>query len=360
MYCGNEIPKKDVPKCTSQRCNSRVDSDGNPIQQPLTWGDKWAFKSTVWKDLKLRHIKLEQIHRQKDERFQDILNKIRNGNPLAAEEWNDLERPKSLPDGASAVRLMSRLQQVRDFNENHLRMLFSQPRSWKADDSVEKLISQVQGHPVPVDPYKVKDYEKALQEHKFPTELTLKVGARVVLLRNFDQKRGLVNGSIGVVIGFAPDPSEAVAIADMTGPHKEFRAKSMDAFRAKNANSPLRPIVRFAKNQNQIISAYSSAGLRGSADKMDQYVATRTQIPLALAWALSIHKSQGMTLDYVEVSSKDIFETGQLYVALSRATNLSGLRLTGFNRRQLPTDPDVLKFYTETKWEKLERRPKKA
>lgn len=357
MYCGEEIPKRDVPKCVSQKCFSKVDTEGQPLQVSLTWGDKWAFKSSVWKDLKLRHIKLEQIHRQKDERFQDILNKIRNGQPLAAEEWNDLERPKVLPDGAFAVRLMSRLAQVKNFNENHLRMLSSQPRTWKAQDSVEKLITQVQGNPVQVDPYRVKDYEKALGEHKFPTDLTLKVGARVVLLRNLDQQRGLVNGSIGVVIGFAPDPSEIVPIADLPGPHKEFRARSIEAFRARNASSPLRPVVRFPKNQNQIISAYASAGLRGSSDKMDQYVATRTQIPLALAWALSIHKSQGMTLDYVEVSSKDIFETGQLYVALSRATDLSGLRLTGNNRKQIPMDPDVLRFYTETKWEKLEQKP---
>ncbi|KAL2072070.1 hypothetical protein VTL71DRAFT_11413 [Oculimacula yallundae] len=360
MYCGTEILKKEVPKCNSQKCN-RLDADGQPIQQlPLAWSDKWAFRSTVWKDLKLRHIKLEQIHRQKDERFQDILNKIRNGLPLADDEWHDLEREKVLPDGAFAVRLMSLLVQVANFNDTHLKMLSSQPRSWKAQDSVNKLITQVQGNAVPVDEYRVRDYEKSLKEHKFPTALTLKVGARVVLLRNLDQKRGLVNGSIGTVIGFAADSSERIPIADMTGPHKEFRARSMEAFLAQNSHSPLRPIVRFAKNQNQIISAFSSASLRGGADKMDQYVVTRTQIPLALAWALSIHKSQGMTLDYVEISSRDIFETGQLYVALSRATDLSGLRLTGFNRKQLPMDPHVLKFYTETKWEKLERPPKRV
>lgn len=61
-----------------------------------------------------------------------------------------------------------------------------------------------------------------------------------------------------------------------------------------------------------------------------------------------------MTLEYVEVSSKDIFESGQLYVALSRATHLNGLKLTGFQRNQLPMDPNVLQFYTETKWEQLE------
>jgi len=76
-------------------------------------------------------------------------------------------------------------------------------------------------------------------------------------------------------------------------------------------------------------------------------------MPLALAWALSIHKSQGMTLQYVDVTSNDIFETGQLYVALSRATALEGLIVSGFSREQLPMDKDVLEFYQNTPWENL-------
>jgi ATP-dependent DNA helicase PIF1 len=66
-----------------------------------------------------------------------------------------------------------------------------------------------------------------------------------------------------------------------------------------------------------------------------------------------------MTLEYVEVFSRDIFESGQLYVALSRATHLNGLRLTGFSRKQLPMDKDVLEFYNTTKWEKLKPNAKK-
>jgi ATP-dependent DNA helicase PIF1 len=131
----------------------------------------------------------------------------------------------------------------------------------------------------------------------------------------------------------------------------------MEAYKEKNEE--MRPLVRFANGMTQLIPAIASASLRGGANVMEQYTVCRTQIPLTLAWALSIHKSQGMTLDFVEVSSKDIFETGQLYVALSRATHLDGLRLTGFERKQIPTDKDALEFYTTTKWEKLEGRGRK-
>lgn len=62
-----------------------------------------------------------------------------------------------------------------------------------------------------------------------------------------------------------------------------------------------------------------------------------------------------MTLKYVDVTSNDIFESGQLYVALSRATALEGLTVSGFNRTQLPMDKDVLRFYQETQWEGLKR-----
>jgi len=194
-------------------------------------------------------------------------------------------------------------------------------------------------------PHKLKEYTDSLRDHRFLDDLTLKVGARVVLLYNLSP--GLVNGSQGVVIGYKPARQEMV----LSGDHKQFRKDCMEAYR--QTNGEMRPLVRFANGREQAIPAIASASLRGGAKLHEQYVVCRTQIPLTLAWALSIHKSQGMTLEYVEVSSRDIFESGQLYVALSRATDVEGLRVTGFNRKQLPMDKDVLEFYTNTEWEKL-------
>lgn len=349
LQCGEAIAQKQDPICVSTKCKNLED------RIAFKRCDKWAFRAPVWRELKLRHVKLEQIHRQKDTRFQDILNKIRNGTDLTADEWSDLERPKELPPGAFAVRLMSRLAQVRCFNEQQLAALRSQPKAWRANDYCQKLITRKDGVEHPAVPYKIREYKESLRDHRFIPDLTLKVGARVVLLQNLS--KGLVNGSQGVVIGFQPATQELEKVMEMSGDHKDVRLASMQEYHASNPK--WRPLVRFSNGTKELIPAFASASLRGGSQVQDQYVVCRTQIPLTLAWALSIHKSQGMTLEYVEVLSQDIFESGQLYVALSRATHLNGLRLTGFSRKQLPMDKDVLEFYTTTEWEKLEPRGKK-
>ena len=351
LQCGESIPDKPDVVCISSNCKGSKDQ--------ITFirnTDKWAFRAPVWRELKLRHVKLEQIHRQKDTRFQDILNKIRDGTNLEDDEWADLERMKDLPKGAFAVRLMSKLFKVKQFNEQQLSALKSQPKSWHAQDFCKKLTGAKEGEwQDPSISHKIREYRDTLRDHRFTPDLTLKVGARVVLLQNLNPK--LVNGSQGVIIGFQPASQELEKIMETRGEHQSIREESMRAYH--QSNPKWRPLVRFANGITDLIPAFASASLRGGSQLQDQYVVCRTQIPLTLAWALSIHKSQGMTLDYVEVSSQDIFESGQLYVALSRATHLGGLRLTGFQRRQLPMDRDVLEFYTRTKWERLQPRGKK-
>ena len=346
LTCGEFIPPepKPEPRCIN-RCN-----------EELSWGDKWAFRAPVWKDLGLRHVKLEQIHRQKDTRFQDILNKIRNGETLSDVEWHDLECRKQLPPGAFAVRLMSRLAQVKSFNETELAKLRMSPKTWEAFDASKKLKNNDD------DSFyvrnKKKEYKDSLRDHKFPTSLTLKIGARVVLLYNLDHTKGLVNGSQGTVVGFKP--ATPILEGDVHGDQKEWRASLITQFQDRGEQYGMRPLVRFANGITELIPALAACSMRGGSKIDEQYFACRTQIPLTLAWALSIHKSQGMTLEYVEVSSKDIFESGQLYVALSRATSLDGLNVTGFSREQLPMDKDVLEFYKTTKWEKFRTRGKKS
>ena len=123
--------------------------------------------------------------------------------------------------------------------------------------------------------------------------LVLKEGATVILLRNLSAADGLVNGRTGVV------------------KHIEVSKHSGKV-----------PVVRFSNGTTAAIQPESWNITRGGA-----IVATRTQLPLDLAWAFSVHKSQGMSLDYLRVSLSKCFEEGQGYLALSRARSLGGLHV---------------------------------
>jgi ATP-dependent DNA helicase PIF1 len=125
-----------------------------------------------------------------------------------------------------------------------------------------------------------------------PRELTLKVGAQVLLLKTLDQSAGLVNGARGVVL------------------------------RLSGAGASRLPTVRFMSGLEVTLGQE-----RYSCEMGGREVASRRQLPLALAWAISIHKSQGQSLDAVEMDLRNTFEVGQAYVALSRARSLGGLVL---------------------------------
>lgn len=81
-------------------------------------------------------------------------------------------------------------------------------------------------------------------------------------------------------------------------------------------------------------------------DEHQQVLASRTQVPLMLAWSLSIHKSQGQTLPKVKVDLKRVFENGQAYVALSRAVSRAGLQVLNFDKYKIRAHPKVIDFYS--------------
>uniref|UniRef100_A0A2K5I2T7 ATP-dependent DNA helicase n=1 Tax=Colobus angolensis palliatus TaxID=336983 RepID=A0A2K5I2T7_COLAP len=139
--------------------------------------------------------------------------------------------------------------------------------------------------------------------------LQLKLGAQVMLVKNLSVSRGLVNGARGVVVGF------------------EAEGRGL-------------PQVRFLCGVIEVIRAD-----RWTVQATRNQLLSRQQLPLQLAWAMSIHKSQGMTLDCVEISLGRVFASGQAYVALSRARSLQGLRVLDFDPMAVRCDPRVLHFY---------------
>lgn len=136
-----------------------------------------------------------------------------------------------------------------------------------------------------------------------PDELRLKKGAVVMFVKNnFDG--GYVNGTLGEVIDF----------------DQEYR-----------------PIVQ-TKTGKTIIATPSSWNI----EENDEVVASITQIPLRLAWAITVHKSQGMSLDAAEIDLSKSFERGMGYVALSRVKTLNGIRLMGINEMALKVNEQII------------------
>lgn len=135
--------------------------------------------------------------------------------------------------------------------------------------------------------------------------LTLKLNAQVILLKNLSVEDELVNGTRGVVIGWD---------------HND------------DPRDPLLPRVLFDNGKTRTISRARYSTVIGQ-DEM----CSREMLPLNLAWAMSIHKAQGMTISRLEIDLKRIWEDGQAYVALSRVTSLDGLRLLH------PVDPKVIR-----------------
>lgn len=100
------------------------------------------------------------------------------------------------------------------------------------------------------------------------------------------------------------------------------------------------PTVQFITGQKETIGRETWTFQIGGGT-----VLSRKQVPLSLAWAISIHKSQGMTLDCVEMSLGKAFEKGQIYVALSRAKSLKSIRVKDFSPSCIQVDPEVLEYY---------------
>ncbi len=255
---------------------------------PVSRGNdvEFAFEDPVWRTLRLAICVLDIQYRQWEDPLLTILSEIRSGD-MSQESYTLLDSRNVRVDTEDHTELFTRNISVDSYNTQRLNAIhddifvFEMQSKW-----AEKLVEAL------------KKWCLA------PETLVLKIGARVMFVKNnFDA--GYVNGSIGHVVG---------------------KYESL-------------PIVELSYG-TRIIADY----MDWSIEENGKIKATILQVPLRLAWAITVHKSQGMTLDTAVMDLGDAFVRGQWYVALSRVRSLEWLILRGYNPTALQIDPRVREY----------------
>lgn len=308
--------------------------------------DKFAFMSKAWLEAQLHVCYLTEQHRQQKNTsnslsLNDILNQIRQASVThdAIEVLHDSQHNHI---GQIRTRLYTHNVNVNSINDTQLSHLTGEAQVYHA---------MANGDPKLIDMLK--------KSVRTPDELTLKIGAKVMFVKNIPDL-SVCNGTMGEVVKF-------VAINDKNEPMPKHDASQTDASLTESLTSKSNDELAKqteddtkdddakdddAKDDEKIIKTkYPVIRLNTGREVIatpEQWVvedeiglplATYWQVPLSLAWAITVHKSQGMTLDAAEIDLRNTFELGQGYVALSRLTDLSGLKLLGFNQTSLNLDP---------------------
>ena len=249
---------------------------------------RFAWQADTWRALELQTCYLEEKFRQDDSRLIQILDNIRAGSISDASESLLESRHEAKLSTDTPTRLYTHNVDVDRINQQELEKLDTPAKHFVCDHKGSE-----------------KNIEKIFKSSLVLEELVLKKGAVVICIKN-NAEEGYVNGTTGVVQGFSPIDNMPIII---TTSGKKIKLEQEDW------------------------------SLENDSGKV---TATVSQVPLRLAWAITIHKSQGMTLDAAEIDLSKTFETGQGYVALSRIKNIEGLRLMGLNPMALRVDPLIL------------------
>jgi ATP-dependent DNA helicase PIF1 len=267
----------------------------------------FAFQSPVWKETVQATVELSRIYRQADEAFQTILNEARRGN-LSEESLAILKGRMNLPWKKELIRptlLFTRNADVAAINKSHYDKLEGESKTYKVRTILPKtgtLDDYMTNASTQMTPQEVQwAVERLDKDAPYEQEVSLKVGAQVMLLVNLNQELGLINGSRGVVRAFDQD--------------------GMPIVKFLSAELPIKPHIWKTEIQ-------------------------REQLPLRLAYAMTIHKAQGASLDsaFVDIGTST-FEYGQAYVALSRVRNLNALFVYEVDAKAFKVHPAVIEFY---------------
>lgn len=253
---------------------------------------QFIYHAKTWDTMDVKVCYLHEQHRQNDQDFLQVLNEIR-GSSVSAETLNLLTaRFNKEPECAvPATKLYTHNIDVDAINDAELEKLEGKVHEYKMLEKGREFL--------------IETLKKSCLA---PQTLKLKLGAHVMFVKN-NTESGYANGTLGTVVEFSFDDT---------------------------------PIVQTASGKRILASR-----VPWQISDEGRIIAEVTQIPLRLAWAITIHKSQGMSLDAVEVDLSKSFERGMGYVALSRVRTLKGLKLLGLNDMALEVNEEILAFDKE-------------
>lgn len=281
-----EIKSKDVPFGGMQVVLCGDFFQLPPIHRSGEIEALFAYHGTSWKDMGVKICYLSEQHRQKDDHLIKILNEVRSGS--VSSESSEILQTRFIKNGnLEATKLYTHNSNVDTENFSELDKISGKKVAYLMRSSGKKSI--------------IETLKKSCLA---PENLELKKGAKVMFVKNNFEK-GYVNGTLGVVENCE---------------YEDIRVKTLSG---------------------QTIDVEREYW---AVEEEGRTIAEISQFPLRLAWAITIHKSQGMSLDAAEIDLSRSFERGMGYVAISRVRSLDGLFLKGINAMALEVNQEVLEL----------------
>lgn len=325
----------------------------------------FCFESSMWKRCIQKTLLLNKVFRQQDGDLVSILNSIRFGevNDEMIRTIRKLSREVKYDDGIDPTELYATRREVEQSNIRQLRNLPGKKYLFNSIDIGA--------------PEHLKLLDSSLMVEK---QIILKEDAQIMMLRNKPEV-DLVNGSLGKVLFFTTEKlllkmkelygsidDELVAdmrlISQVIGNRRAIEDKTFRQdlqCRPSNRLEILETMINYAIEEDEKVHVYPFVRWTIGKNKYyhdivlqerfpvdipgDKVGLERSQLPIMLCWALSIHKSQGQTIQRLKVDLRNIFEAGQVYVALSRAVSQDQLQVLNFNPSRIRADDKVKEFY---------------
>ena len=274
---------------------------GDFMQLPPV-NDEYCFKSPIWKDLNFNVIQLTKLYRFNDELYSSILSRVRLGKNTKEDNQQLFKRYFAYKD------YKNKEDEEDEKDELKIKPTFLYSKKVNVNDkNLEELHKNNNELLVFKARYSEKNKMCKVDIDKLENNLFLKVGAQVMLTTNIDVESGLVNGSRGVVLSY---DSGLLKVRFLNGMEIDFSRQ-----------------IYVVEEDGKVMY------------KIEQF-------PFILAYALSIHKVQGCTLDYAIIDiGHSVFEENMSYVALSRVRNLQGLFLLNFQPYKIMPSKEALEFY---------------